>query len=379
MIAARSGAAMEAEKLGYKATLDKTLPGRAVVVSRVLFYSVLALVLFAVSWMSLTRVDVVVDARGRLMVEGEPVKISVPETGIVTEALVDVGDHVAAGQVLLRLDPFRYNAAEARLLADIDAAKADAARYRSAAQTGREIRKNLGEEARLARVYADVLTRQLAVAGSGAGAEADLPRKQLEREAARSASARAETALAKSVGDAAEADQQAVAFDARVRSLGEQLAETRQARDRLALKAPAAGTITQAAALHAGVAVSVGEPAVILMPDSLPLLAALKIPNASMRRLRAGDGVRLRFDAYPHEDFGDIHGQLLRIDPDADDQGLYRAWVRPEHIELLGPAGAEKLRPGLQLDAKILIERKTVLMVLLKPLHRLTEPVTTGQ
>jgi multidrug efflux pump subunit AcrA (membrane-fusion protein) len=308
---------METEPLQHALTLDRTLPGKAVLVSRVLVYSVVGLIVSAVAWAAFTHVDVVVDARGRLVVEGEPMKISVPEAGVAIAVPVAVGDHVAAGQVLLRLDPYRCDAIEAGLIVDLDAAMAELAIRRA----------------------------QTLIPGSE---EASLSQQQL------------------------------VTAQGKVRSLQEQLASIRRTRQRLTLTAPAAGVITQIAVTHPGSNVPVDPPAVILMPDKLPLIADIRIPNASMRRLHPGDIVRLTFDAFPREDFGEATGRLLRIDPDSDDAGFYRAHVNLDRPDLHGPAGAERLRSGLQLNAKILVERPTLLMLLLNPLRKLSQPLTVG-
>ena len=311
---------METEQVSYANPQDQTLPGRTVAVSRTLLYAVLALLVSATVWAAVTRVDVVVDARGRLVVEGEPLKISVPEPGIVADVRARTGDHVTAGQVLLRLDPYHYDATEARLAADIDAATADANRYRLKA-----------------------------------------------------------TAAPDTPAAAADAELQAAAFTARARSLREQLAETRESRAHLTLLAPAAGTITHTAALHPGITIAPTEPAITLMPDDVPLVAIAKIPNASMRRLRSGADVRITFDALPREDYGDLPGRLTKLAPDADDLGFYRAWVALDRTDLRGPLGTEKLRAGLELHARVVIERRSILTLVLSPLRRLSQPMTVTQ
>src|SRR5215813_7568453 len=87
--------------------LDKVLPGPGVHLSRAIFYVLLLMLLAAGVWASVADVDVVVQSRGRLQVEGEPMKITVPEPGMVVEAPVPVGARVKKGDVLLKLDALK--------------------------------------------------------------------------------------------------------------------------------------------------------------------------------------------------------------------------------------------------------------------------------
>ena len=90
-----------------------------------------------------------------------------------------------------------------------------------------------------------------------------------------------------------------------------------EARERTVLKAPTDGTVTALAMKHGGSVLGPDSPAAVILPDNVPLRARVKIQNASMRRLKHGMPVRIRFDAFPHQDYGFMLGRLLRIEPDA--------------------------------------------------------------
>ena len=72
---------------------------------RTLLYVVIGLVATAIVWASLSHVDRVVVATGRLITTAPRMVIQALETSIIKELHVEVGDRVRAGQVVATLDP----------------------------------------------------------------------------------------------------------------------------------------------------------------------------------------------------------------------------------------------------------------------------------
>jgi hypothetical protein len=95
-----------------------------------------------------------------------------------------------------------------------------------------------------------------------------------------------------------------------------------------------------------------------------------------MRRLRVGLDARIRLEAFPHEDFGYLDGRLTTIEPDAEESGEYVAWITIARQELAGSQLMHELKPGLNLQAKFVVDRRSVLELLFKPLRRLAEPIS---
>lgn len=72
---------------------------------RIIFWVIVAAILFFGLWMFFGQVDVVVSARGKMIPRGE-IKVLQPLTaGVVRSILVQEGDLVAKGQVLMEIDP----------------------------------------------------------------------------------------------------------------------------------------------------------------------------------------------------------------------------------------------------------------------------------
>ncbi|MFO1059517.1 MAG: HlyD family type I secretion periplasmic adaptor subunit [Dongiaceae bacterium] len=79
-------------------------------------------------------------ASGRLVVDTSVKKVQHATGGTVAELLVGEGDHVAAGQVLLRLDATQLRAAAAIVAADLDELEARQARLEAEREGAAEIR-----------------------------------------------------------------------------------------------------------------------------------------------------------------------------------------------------------------------------------------------
>ncbi|HET6249848.1 MAG TPA: HlyD family efflux transporter periplasmic adaptor subunit [Tepidisphaeraceae bacterium] len=372
----------ESPQAQYQQTLsDQTLPGRAILASRALFYTVLAMATAALAWAAVTKLDVVVEARGRLTVVGEPIRISVAEPGRVDQVAAHVGDHVHAGQLLLRLDSFHSASEVRRLQAERDAADAEAGRLRSVAAAAHSARTLIDRQMQLATETEKLTAGQLTVIRSldkdfSAG---ELQHKEIELQDARNSSAKAQLALDQNAQDEASASAQAAAAELHAQALAAQISAASEAQRRSSIVAPTDGIITQMATSQPGVVVGLSEAAVVMIPDGRPLNAEVRIPNGSMRRLAGGLPARIRFDAFPHEDFGYLAGKLDSINPDAEADGTYRAWVKLDRMEMPGPLGGEKLRPGMELDARIVVDRESVLHLILRPVRRLAERGAVNQ
>lgn len=360
--------------------LDRVLPGPGTTLTRGLFYVILLLLGAAGIWAAIAEVDVVVQARGRVLIEGEPVKISAPEPGMVIEAPARVGARVKKGELLLRLDALKAASEATQVDAEIRAGSAEAERHREGAASGRSVLKRVEEEREIARNSIAIVEAQVkslkSLLDQGAASVFQVNQKEQELNEARSRIARLEAELQRGANEAAQRERQARELETRLEGLRAKLEQLKESRRAMDVVSPVDGTVTQAAVLHPGRYLSTGETAITINPDDRPLIVALQIPNTSMRRLRTSMRVRMRLDAYPWQDYGQLGGELTRLDPDADDEGRYKAWVKIDAGQLKGPRGVETLRPGLLLEADVIVERRTVLDLAIKPFRGLGDPLT---
>src|SRR5690242_4161283 len=72
--------------------------------SRGLVYIILGLVVAAILWAALSKIDIVAESRGTLVPEGYVKPVQAAVTGIVQNVFVREGDTVEGGQALVQLD-----------------------------------------------------------------------------------------------------------------------------------------------------------------------------------------------------------------------------------------------------------------------------------
>jgi len=72
---------------------------------RTVFWIVIAAILFTGLWMFFGKVDVVITARGKVIPSGEVKTIQPLNAGVVRSILIQPGDYVTEGQVLMEIDP----------------------------------------------------------------------------------------------------------------------------------------------------------------------------------------------------------------------------------------------------------------------------------
>jgi hemolysin D len=106
---------------------------------RALAFIIGAFFVIAVAWAFLGKVDVLATAPGRLLPTGKVKVIQPLDPGVVRAILVQDGDRVHAGQILIELDPTQTTAERTKLSHDLALAQLDVARLtalKHTAETG---------------------------------------------------------------------------------------------------------------------------------------------------------------------------------------------------------------------------------------------------
>lgn len=144
------------------------------------------------------------------------------------------------------------------------------------------------------------------------------------------------------------------------------------------LKAPVSGTVTGLQA-GAGQVLSPGAPVLSIVPQDSPLEAVLHVPSTAIGFVRAGQQVRISYDAFPHQRFGQQRGTVRSVsqtdialpEPATGQRDpraffLVRVAIERDHIQAYETDIA--LRPGHTLTADIEVDRRSLLRWLLDPL-----------
>lgn len=97
-------------------------------IGRSLAFTIILLLVLAIGWSIVGHIDIVATASGKIVPTGRTKMVQPVDPGQVTEILVQDGDRVTAGQVVIRLDQTIANAERNHVGHDLMASKLDAAR-----------------------------------------------------------------------------------------------------------------------------------------------------------------------------------------------------------------------------------------------------------
>jgi hemolysin D len=167
---------------------------------RAIGISVIALFCFALIWSIFGTVDIVATAPGRIIPTGGTKIIQPFESGVVSAILVHDGQSVAAGDVLIELDPTMSEAERDHLRSDLVSAKLDVARLRAALSARpdpvQEFRPPEEASPALIEMNRQLLISQLAEQqGKQAALDRQLKQKEAERDTIAAAITKVETTI----------------------------------------------------------------------------------------------------------------------------------------------------------------------------------------
>lgn len=338
-------------------------------------YAMFGLVVLAVLWSVLTRVDVVTNAPGRVLPAGDLVAIQHLEGGVIAQILVAEGERVKKGQTLLRLAQLdtegrleQVKAKRAALLLAMEGSRAQVegrapqfdavvagfarqkaeqlALYNAQAQAIEAERTVLTaqkaqREAEVARLTAqlivlrrderiaeeelavrtDLLERKLTTRDRFYGAQRDAADRQKQRLNARDQLAGAESELAEYERKLTELETRtrAAAQEAIAKSTAE-LAEVDAAlkneqgrAKRLNLTAPVAGIVSGLSVKAVKAVVKPGETLMEIVPTGDTLVVIAEVKPQDIGQVSMGQRADVRVSAFDYATFGTLTGTVDRI------------------------------------------------------------------
>ncbi len=402
--------------------------------SRALIYVLLLFIAISIAWAWYGQVDIVATAPFRLVPLGKVQNIQAPRSGEIQEIAIHSGDLIAKGQILFRLrsqetlKEFReleqaeiaFKQAEfdlqqtlpqKRILAKetISALEHRVRVMQTAMQTYREA---LGKHTETQDTTSHLPDLEIEIHS----AEVEHLKQRYEQNqklyekklislaALNEARVRYLSALAELPARMAEINRYEVSLkDLKRQILEEQLeiertranfqnaydiAATRLKQARQAVNrsvdadidlilAPESGIVTQVLVNTPGQVVNKGQTLVNIAPASTPIVAEAMILNKDVGLLSSGQKVKLKFEAFPFQDYGIQHGYLRQISPDAmGDEGsgtVFRGIIDLEKTTILVHGEEKAFMFGMKGAAEIITDRQSILMLALNPLRQLRD------
>jgi membrane fusion protein len=181
---------------------------------------------------------------------------------------------------------------------------------------------------------------------------------------------------AREAAETAAAERQLAALD--------QEAGEFSARREFAVRAPRDGVVTSIQA-HIGHGVTPAVPLATLVPAGSPLQAHLHVPSRAVGFIEPGQPVRVRYQAFPYQKFGQYEGRVESVAKAAlsaqelsalglasGGDSLYRVIVKLDSQHVLAYGHPQPLQAGMQLEADVLMDRRRLIEWVFEPLYSLT-------
>ncbi|HEV2538730.1 MAG TPA: HlyD family efflux transporter periplasmic adaptor subunit [Frateuria sp.] len=352
---------------------------------------------------------------GNLVPEAGLLALTTRSSGTVTAVAVTEGTVVHAGDPLLIVSDDRSSAAlgdtsavisaqlrqqQTRLQADLINARhlADAQaddlrmQQRMLADQIRQVDAQLAIEQRQMGDLSALLRRLQALGTKGYVSALDIQQQrtqELEAEGQMRSLARqrseSEQQL-KSVGD--QLIQLPLATAAKLNDLHNQLAQNQQSlaqseTDRAnVVRAPVDGVVSSML-IQPGQTVAAGQSLLVVMPQGSLLQAQLLVPSSAIGFVHIDTPVVLHYQAFPYEKFGVQEGTVTSISRSAltpseittllgqspPPEALYRVQVRLASQTVKAYGKPTSLKPGMALDADLLLDRRRMIEWIFEPLY----------
>jgi len=351
---------------------------------------------------------------GFLTTDAGAAPILAPEAGTLAELMVREGDAVAAGSPIARLSLERATASGAtsadlvqrELSLRVSNLEAERENVRLlAAQQKEQLRRridDLGKErsqadaeirlqtTRVASAREDFLRTQKLVA-DGFVSDTALSAKrneQLDQEVKLETLRRSRATIER---DLRSAESELPTIELRARQQIDQLMRERgqlqqnlvqeETRRETVIRAPIAGTVTNIA-VSRGASLAADAPLATVLPAGSGLEAQLLVPTRAVGFVQPGNEVVLRYDAFPFQRFGQYRGTVHnvsrtvwspgeKVGPMTVREPAYRVDVKLDRQTVAAGGQEVALRPGMLVNADILLEKRTVFEWVFEPVLEL--------
>jgi membrane fusion protein len=369
-----------------------------------------ALVLFVLIGESTRRERV----DGFLALDSGAARLIAPDAGILADLAVREGDEVAEGAVIARLSLERSTTTGAssselvqrELTERLSSIQSESEQERLLAeQQAKQLRIRIEDwqrelkqfddeiklqETRVAAARAD-LQRALNLQKEGFYSDSAISQlrnamldQQVKLQSLKREKATTERELSSARGELPSIEtraRQAADRLARARSEVQQGIVQEQAKREIVLRAPFAGIVTNIAPAR-GDSLAAEAPIATIIPKGSGLHAQLLVPTRAIGFVQPGNEVVLRYEAFPFQRFGHYRGTVESISRTVWSQGerlgplsvrepVYRIDVKLDQQSVNANGQEFALRPGMLVNADLLLERRTVFEWVFEPVLEL--------
>ena len=167
-----------------------------------------------------------------------------------------------------------------------------------------------------------------------------------------------------------------------ISELQEGMAQNESKRETV-IRAPMAGVVTNIA-VNQGQSIPAESPFAMVVPKGSGMHVELLVPTRAIGFIKPGQEVLLRYEAFPYERFGQYRGLVAdigrsvltqgdRIGPLSAKEPMYRVDVKMERQNVTALGQDFALRPGMLVNADLLLEKRTLLEWVFEPVLQLKD------
>ncbi len=334
---------------------------------RTVTWTLIGTTVFGIAWLAIARTEEIVVAKGQLEPVGSVQDIQMPVGGVVDDILVEEGDAVRKGEILMKLDTEASEQQRESLEASIKFKGVERNKYleMNTAQI-QMLEKNLS-------LQFEILDRYQQLEESGAASELQFLSQRNTVEETRG----------RLMQTKADRFRQLSLLDQQLAELKSRLAEVRVTLRYQQLKSPVDGVVFDLKPTASGFTAQSTQTVMKVVPFGaleakveVPSnkIGFVKIPVGCPKKLADCMNADISIDSYPSTDFGVIEGKVTSIASDAlapDQQEQRQEYSFPVTIELskqilqLKSGSKLPLQVGMSLTANIKLRKVSYLQLLL--------------
>jgi HlyD family secretion protein len=334
---------------------------------RTVTWTLIGTTVFGIAWLAIARTEEIVVAKGQLEPLGSVQDIQMPVGGVVDDILVEEGDAVKKGEILMKLDTEASEQQRQNLEATIKLKGVERNKYSEMKKAEIQmLEKNL-------TLQLEILERYQQLEESGAASELQFlsQRNTVEETRGRLMQTKADLFRQLSV------------LDQQLAELQSRLAEVRVTLRYQQLKSPVDGVVFDLQPTASGFTAQSTQTVMKVVPFGaleakveVPSnkIGFVKIPAGCPKQLADCMNADISIDSYPSTDFGVIEGKVTSIASDAlapDQQEQRQEYSFPVTIQLskqilqLKSGSKLPLQVGMSLTANIKLRKVSYLQLLL--------------
>jgi adhesin transport system membrane fusion protein len=364
-------------------------------------YLMLGIVVTAIVWAAIARVDEVTRADARVVPDGREQVIASLEGGLLRELYVREGMQVQEGQELVQLDPTRFESQQNEGQAKRLALKGTVARLQAEA-TGRALKfpPDVTENASIVAAETEAWqARKFAMDAAVAANQRSIALVVKELHVSEAMSSKGLMSdvevmrLRRQVNDLQlqtqerinrfrqDASTELVRVQTELAQVDEQMAGRADVLRRTVLTSPVRGLVKNIRTVTIGGVVSPGAPIMEIVPLSSRVLVEARVKPKDIGFVRVGQHAEVKLAAYDYTTYGGVKGKIEYISPDAlgdtekaaSDQSYYRVLVRGERTTLKQGGKPLPVLPGMTATVEVRTGERSVLDFLLRPMLKSRE------